>query len=134
MGISIGSIGNAMIVEKNKGNVTMNVNTSADLADLAKSIQNAGTPDPEKLASLKRELIALSKDNNTPMTVQMKMKPLIKALEAVQDDGSEQSNGKLWNVLKGFFGDGQNLSATLGVLGEYGGKALGLLRTLLLPI
>ena len=133
MGIKIDSIENANVIDKNYGVVTMNVSASDNLSDLLEAIQNNGKPDPKKLASLKRELIALSKAKNTPMTVQMKMKPLITELEAVQDDDPERSGGKLWDALKPYIGDAQNLSATFGMLGGGGGLLLGILRKIFLP-
>ena len=112
---------------------TINVNTTSDLSDLAKAIQNNGKPDPKKLASLKRELIAFSKQN-PPMTLKAKAQNLLKALEAVQDDDSDQSGGKLWDVFKPYIGDGENLSATLDAFGKAGGFLLGILRKIFLPV
>ena len=102
-----------------------------NLADLVKAIQETKTLDPEKLTALKTELTALSKSDKMPMTVKLKMTPLLAALDSVKGT-SPQDLAKLWETVKPFIGDAASLSKLTSLLGEYGGTVLDILKKVFL--
>lgn len=115
--------GNVGQVNNVEGSGNVFIQGSDDFSALAKALRDTPRLDPKKLSSLKRELIALSKTDGLPGTVQIKMKHLLKAVEVVEKD-LEPSGGKLWELLKPYVGDAQNLAA----MGEIGGKLLEILK------
>ena len=129
MEIHAEKINHTVFSEGDNNTNTLNVGNGDNLAALAEAVRNHATLDPKKLSSLKRELLALSKSTDVPMTVRMKMIPLVKALESVEDDDK-----KLLDALKPYIGDAESLTKTATLLGELGGKFLSLMRKYFLPV
>ena len=99
---------------------------------IIKALANIKIPDPKKLAMLKKQLEALSKDKDLPMTAKMSMTYLLQSLNGL-DENSQESGNKVWAALKPFIGDGENLSATVSVFGALGGKLFSILKAFVTP-
>ena len=114
---------------------TVNVGAGDQKADfdaVAKALAAIKIPDPKKLAMLKKQLEALSKDSDLPMTAKMSMTYLLQSLNGL-DENSQESGNKVWAALKPFIGDGENLSATVSVFGALGGKLFSILKAFVTP-
>ena len=122
-----------------------------DLGELAKVIRNTKFLDAEKLAALKTGLLSLATGSKLSPSVLLKLAPLIAALqtvrpaEAVPNAGAAETvtnantaeavpdaNQKAWDLIKPFLDDKDKLASLLPLFGEYGGKLLGILKTVFL--
>ena len=125
-----GEVGQVIQAEGDHYRFTMNGSKNdADRAGLVQALQNMPHLDSRKLASLKKELEALSKMKGVPFTVRVRMISLMEAVKAVEDSG-KVSGGKLWEKFEPYIGDAEKLAA----MGELGEKLLGILKNFVIPV